>query len=57
VRFGVPYAGHALSALGRRDVRMIVIALPALLIAAVSLASLWRRLGEEAARRGAESSA
>jgi signal peptidase len=57
VRFGVPYAGHALSALGRRDVRMIVIALPALLIAAVSLARLWRRLGEEAARRGAESAA
>jgi signal peptidase len=45
VRASVPYAGYALMALGRRDVRMIVIALPALLIAAVSLAGLWRRLG------------
>jgi signal peptidase len=54
VRFGVPYAGHALSALGRRDVRMLVIALPALLIAAVSLTRLWRRLGDEAARRSLE---
>jgi hypothetical protein len=32
-------------ALGRRDVRMLLIALPALLIAAISLAGLWRRLG------------
>jgi signal peptidase I len=45
VRFGVPYAGYALMALGRRDVRMLVIALPALLIAGFSLAGLWRRLG------------
>ena len=56
-RFGVPYAGHALSALGRRDVRMLVIALPALLIAAVSLTKLWRRLGVEAARRSLEGAA
>jgi len=45
VRFGIPYAGYALSALGRRDVRMVLITLPALLIAGVSLAGLWRRLG------------
>jgi signal peptidase I len=45
VRFGVPYAGYALAALGRRDVRMLLIGLPALLIAAVNLAGLWRRLG------------
>jgi signal peptidase I len=57
VRLGVPYAGHALSALGRKDVRMIVIALPALLIAGFSLVSLWRRLGEEAARRTVEGAA
>ncbi len=44
-RAGVPFAGHALSALGRRDVRMLVIALPALLIAGASLLQLWRRLG------------
>ena len=57
VRFGVPYAGHALGALGRKDIRMATIALPALLIAGISLASLWRRLGEEAARRAAENAA
>jgi signal peptidase len=45
VRFGVPYAGHALTALGRRDVRLAVIALPALLIAGFSLVRLWRSLG------------
>ena len=45
VRLGIPYAGHALSALGRRDVRMVLIALPALLIAGFSLVGLWRRLG------------
>ena len=28
VRFGVPFAGYALSALGRRDVRLVLIALP-----------------------------
>jgi signal peptidase len=57
VRMGVPYAGHALTALGRRDVRMIVIALPALLIAGFSLARLWRQLGAEAQRRAAEGAA
>ena len=56
VRVGVPYAGHALSALGRRDVRMFVIALPALLIAGFSLSRLWRQLGVEAQRRAAEAS-
>ena len=50
VRVGVPYAGYALTALGRRDVRMFVIALPALLIAGFSLARLWRQLGAEAQR-------
>jgi signal peptidase len=45
VRMGVPFAGYALMALGRRDVRMALIALPAILIAALQLAGLWRRLG------------
>jgi signal peptidase I len=57
VRLGVPYAGHALSALGRRDVRMVVIALPALLIAAFALGRLWRQLGAEAQRRALEGTA
>jgi signal peptidase len=51
VRFGLPYAGHALSALGMRQVRIAIIALPALLIALFSLGRLWRALGEEARRR------
>jgi signal peptidase I len=54
-RVGIPYAGFALAALGRKDVRMAVIALPALLIAGFSLARLWRQLGEQA--RAAESAA
>jgi signal peptidase I len=49
-RVGVPYAGHALTALSRRDVRMGVVGLPALAIGLVSLAALWRRLGVEAAK-------
>jgi signal peptidase I len=57
VRFGIPYAGHALAALGRRDVRLAVIALPALLIALFSLGRLWRALGEEARRRALQEAA
>ncbi|HEX2409714.1 MAG TPA: signal peptidase I [Solirubrobacteraceae bacterium] len=56
-RIGIPYVGHALSALGRSGVRTAVITLPALLLAAISLAGLWRRLGAEAARRAAQVSA
>jgi signal peptidase len=55
VRAGVPYVGYALMALTRRDLRLWLVALPALLIALVSLASLWRSLGEAA--RAAESTA
>jgi hypothetical protein len=56
VRAGIPYAGYALAALTRRDVRTAVIGLPAALIALATLIALWRRLGEEAAR-GAEAAA
>jgi signal peptidase len=51
VKASVPYAGYALAALSRHDVRVGLIGLPAALIALASLASLWRRLGEEAQRR------
>jgi signal peptidase len=51
VRVGVPYVGYVLMALGRRDVRTLVIALPALLIALVTLAGLWKQLGVAAAAR------
>jgi signal peptidase len=48
VRAGIPYLGRVLWALSRRDVRTIVIALPALLIALSTLLALWRTLGEAA---------
>jgi signal peptidase len=56
-RAGIPYTGFALSALGRRDVRMVAIALPALLIALFTLGRLWRQLGVEARRRRTEATA
>ena len=45
VSIGVPFAGYALTALAQREVRMVLIAFPAVLIAAFNLAGLWRRLG------------
>ena len=56
-RCGIPYAGHALSALGRRDVRLAVIALPALLIALFSArppVARARRGGAPARARGGD---
>lgn len=47
----VPYLGYAFAALGTREVRMIVIGLPALLIALSLLTRLWREAGVEAERR------
>jgi signal peptidase len=51
--FSVPYAGYLLLALADRQLRVLVIGFPALLIALVSLGRLWRALGEEARRRAA----
>jgi signal peptidase len=42
VRAGLPYVGFAIAALSDRRVRMLVIGLPAALIALSSLAGLWR---------------
>jgi signal peptidase len=42
VRFHVPFAGFAIAALSDRRLRMLVVGLPALLIAVSSLVSLWR---------------
>jgi signal peptidase I len=49
VKLGVPYVGFAVAALSRKDLRMIVVGIPAALIAMVSLAGLWRDAGAEAA--------
>jgi signal peptidase len=55
VRAGVPYVGYVLMALSRKDVRLWIVAAPALLIALFTLASLWRALGDAA--RAAERTA
>lgn len=47
--FHVPLVGYVLAALAIRQVRMLVIGLPAIVIAASLLWSLWRRAGEEVA--------
>ena len=46
VAFHLPYVGYALGALSERKVRMVVIGLPALIIALVTLAGLWRAPAE-----------
>jgi signal peptidase I len=47
VAFHIPYVGYALGALSERRVRMVVIGLPALLIALATLAGLWRTSAPE----------
>ena len=49
VKAGIPYAGFVVAALSRRDLRMLVVGVPGLLIALTSLAGLWRDAGAEAA--------
>ena len=49
----VPFLGYAFAALGIREVRMLVIGVPAALIALVLLAGLWRDAGVEARRLAA----
>jgi signal peptidase I len=46
---GVPYVGYIFGALGVRELRMALIGVPALLLAAGLLVGLWRQAGEEAA--------
>jgi signal peptidase len=49
--FAVPYVGHLIGALSDRGTRMLVIGLPALLVALGVLAALWRDAGREARSR------
>ena len=44
--FHLPYAGFALAALAQRNLRMLLIGIPALLVALSVLARLWREAGE-----------
>jgi len=48
VAFHVPYIGYGIAALSDRRVRMLIIGLPALLIALSTLAGLWRDSGVQA---------
>jgi signal peptidase I len=48
VAFHVPYVGFGLAALSDRRLRMLVIGLPALLIALGTLSALWRDAGAQA---------
>jgi signal peptidase len=52
VEFAIPYLGYAFAALSVREVRMVVIGAPALLVAVALLAGLWREAGAEAERAG-----
>lgn len=52
--FHIPYLGYGLAYLATRQVRMLLIGLPAIIIALSLLWSLWREAGEEVARREAE---
>jgi signal peptidase len=49
VRLGIPYAGFAVAALGKRDLRILLVGFPAGLIALMSIVGLWREAGAEAA--------
>jgi signal peptidase len=48
--FHLPYVGYAFAALADRRLRMILIGLPALLVALSVLTNLWREAGAEAAK-------
>jgi signal peptidase I len=54
VMFHVPFVGYAFAALAIRQVRMLVIGLPALLVALSLLAGLWREAGEDGRRNRAQ---
>ena len=51
VAFSVPYVGYPLAALSIPSVRMLAIGLPALVVALLILAGIWREAGREARRR------
>ena len=53
VAFAIPYLGYGIAALSVLPIRMIIIGLPALLIAIALIARMWREAGEEARARNA----
>lgn len=57
VAFSVPYIGYLLAGLSIPLVRTLAIGLPAVIVAFLLLAGIWRSAGEEARRREAEAAA
>ncbi len=55
VAFSVPYVGYLLAALSIPTVRMLAIGIPAVIVAFLILAGIWRDAGVEARRRQEES--
>jgi signal peptidase len=51
VAFSIPYVGYGIAALSMLPIRMLIIGVPALLIALALVARLWREAGEEAHAR------
>lgn len=51
--YHIPYLGYALAPLGSRQVRLVVIAVPAVVLAVSLLWSIWRSAGDELRRREA----
>jgi signal peptidase len=54
VAFSIPYVGYLLAALSIPTVRMLAIGIPAIVVALLILAGIWRDAGEEARRRQEE---
>jgi signal peptidase len=50
---GAPYMGFVLAALAQRKLRMVLVGVPAALIALIVLGGLWRDTGREAQERSA----
>lgn len=57
VRVGIPKLGFAVAALSERRWRMLIVGVPAALIALLSLGALWRDAGVEGARGPARAEA
>lgn len=55
--FHIPYLGYLLAALAIRQVRIVVVGIPAVIIALSLLVSLWREAGEEVRKQEAAEAA
>ena len=51
---GIPHVGFALAALAQRQFRMLIVGVPAALIALIVLGGVWREAGREADAKAAD---